>query len=64
MASTSAAGLSVIFFIMVGFYGYAFFFGGVLRDADGGWAINDKTGKIYSGGEVIGIMFCVLIGVF
>lgn len=49
---------------MIGFYGYAFFFGGVLRASEGTWAINDKTGKLYTGGEVIGILFCVLIGVF
>ena len=64
LAITNAIGLSAIFLIMLGFYGYSFFFGGVLKTAGGTWALNNFTGEPYSGGEIIGIMFSVLIGVF
>lgn len=28
------------------------------------WAINDYTGKKYNGGQIIGIMFMILFGIF
>jgi hypothetical protein len=54
-----AIGMSVLFLIIFGFYGYSFFWGGYLR-------YNDvKNGdKDYTGGAVLGIMFCVVFGAF
>jgi hypothetical protein len=49
---------------MFGFYGYAFYFGGMMRWASDEWFINDYTGKRYTGGEVIGIMFMILFAIF
>jgi len=49
---------------MFGFYGYAFFFGGLMRWTTDDWAINDYTGKKYNGGQIIGIMFMILFGIF
>jgi len=59
-----SAGLSSIFLIMFGFYAYAFFFGGLMRWSPDEWFINDYTDKRYTGGEIIGIMFMILFGIF
>ena len=52
-------GASLLFCIIFGFYGYAFFFGGYLR-------YNDiKNGdEEYTGGSVLAILFCVIFGAF
>ena len=57
-------GLSVVYLIMFGFYGYAFFFGGMLRWGNEPWMINDFTGEKYTGGEIMGILFSVMFGIF
>jgi len=49
---------------MFGFYAYAFFFGGLLRWSPDIWTINSYTGTRYTGGELIGIMFMVITGMF
>jgi len=56
--------LSIIYLIMFGFYAYAFYFGGMMRWNPDEWFINDYTGKRYTGGEVMGIMFMILFGIF
>lgn len=39
-------------------YAYAFYFGGVLR-----WnAVEAEPGVVYSGGRIIGVLFCVVFG--
>lgn len=52
-------GASLLFLIIFGFYGYAFYWGGYLR-------FNDiKNGeREYTGGAVLGILFCVIFGAF
>lgn len=57
-------GLSVVMLIMFGFYAYAFWFGGMLRWSPDPWTINDFTGEKYTGGEIIGIMFSIMFGIF
>lgn len=54
-----AIGASLLFTTIFGFYGYAFFWGGFLR-------YNDiKNGdREYTGGAVLGILFCVIFGAF
>jgi hypothetical protein len=48
-------GLFGSFFLL---YGYSFFFGGVLR-----WnKVEAGTGLIYTGGVIIGCLFCVVFG--
>jgi hypothetical protein len=43
------------FFIL---YAYSFFFGGVLR-----WnEVESAPGVLYSGGKIIGILFCIVFG--
>ena len=43
------------FFIL---YAYAFYFGGVLR-----WnKVESSPGVVYSGGKIIGVLFCVVFG--
>jgi len=64
LAVRSSIGFSCIYLIINSFYGYAFFFGGMLRWSPDENLINDYTGKKYTGGEVIGILFCVLFGMF
>ena len=43
--------------MIYGFYGYSLYFGGVLR-----WNEIKENDKIYSGGQVLGIMFCIMFG--
>jgi hypothetical protein len=57
-------GLAVVYLIMFGFYGYAFFFGGLLRWSPDEWMVNDFTGERYTGGEIMGIMFSIMFGIF
>ena len=39
-------------------YAYAFYFGGVLR-----WnAVEAEPGVVYSGGRIIGVLFCIVFG--
>mgnify|MGYP002631561046 FL=1 len=48
-------GMFLSFFIL---YAYAFYFGGVLR-----WnEVESEPGVVYSGGKIIGILFCVVFG--
>ena len=61
IAFASSAGQSILFLIIFGFYGYAFYWGGYLRYNK---VINDKTGEPYAGGSVMGIMFSVITGAF
>jgi hypothetical protein len=49
---------------MFGFYAYAFWFGGMLRWSPDAWTVNDFTGEKYTGGEIIGIMFSIMFGIF
>lgn len=64
LAVNTSLGLSLVYLIMFGFYAYAFYFGGMLRWSKEEWMINDLTGKRYTGGEIMGIMFSVLFGIF
>jgi hypothetical protein len=49
---------------MFGFYGYAFFFGGIFRTSEDEWFFKDFEKKErYTGGDVIGVMFMILIGI-
>jgi ATP-binding cassette subfamily B (MDR/TAP) protein 1 len=52
-------GTSLMFMLIFGFYGYSFYWGGYLR-------YNDiKNGDVeYTGGSVIGVLFCVIFGAF
>ena len=51
-------GIGMFIFYIYGFYGYSFYFGGMLR-----WEkVERGDGKLYSGGTVISIMFCIMIG--
>lgn len=59
-----AVGLSVVYLIIFGFYGYAFYFGGMFRTSNDPWFINDMTEKRYTGGEVLGILFMILQAMF
>jgi len=43
------------------FYAYAFFFGGYLRYTS---MEENNTDQEYSGGRIITIMFCIIIGCF
>jgi len=54
-----AVGNSLMFLMIFGFYGYSFFWGGYLR-------YNEiKNGdEEYTGGAVLGILFCVIFGAF
>jgi ATP-binding cassette subfamily B (MDR/TAP) protein 1 len=49
---------------MFGFYAYAFYFGGMFRYNTGEWWSNAYTGKKYTGGDVMAIMFMILFGIF
>lgn len=64
LAVSMSIGISMVYLIMFGFYGYAFYWGGLLRWSPDKWVLNDFTGERYSGGEVIGIMFCIMMGMF
>ena len=58
----TAVGLGLIQFLMYLFYGYTLYFGGKLRNDI---ALEpDTEGDEYSGGDIIAIMFCVIIGAF
>ena len=47
-----------MFFSFLILYAYAFYFGGVLR-----WnAVESSPGVVYSGGKLIGVLFCVVFG--
>jgi hypothetical protein len=52
-------GTALMFMLIYAFYAYSFFWGGFLR-------YNDiKNGdENYTGGHVIGILFCVIFGAF
>jgi hypothetical protein len=63
-AASQSAGLSVVYLIMFGFYGYAFYFGAMFRYKDDEWFMNDTTGKKYTGGDVLAIMFMIMFGIF
>ena len=48
-------GMFLSFFVL---YAYAFYFGGVLR-----WNnVESSPGVVYTGGRIIGVMFCVVFG--
>jgi ATP-binding cassette subfamily B (MDR/TAP) protein 1 len=48
-------GMFLSFFIL---YAYAFYFGGVLR-----WNnVESSPGVVYSGGKIVGVLFCVVFG--
>ena len=64
LAFKTSMGLSVVYLIMFGFYAYAFWFGGLLRWTPEAWAINDFTDERYTGGEIMGIMFSIMFGIF
>jgi len=64
MAVSSSCGLSVVYLIIFGFYAYAFFMGGMLRWSPDRFWINDYSGDRYTGGQVIGIIFMVMFGIF
>jgi ATP-binding cassette subfamily B (MDR/TAP) protein 1 len=54
-----AIGSAILFFLILGFYGFAFYFGGYLRAND------VKNGDTeYNGGSIIAIMFSVVFGAF
>lgn len=58
-AFKKALGNSILFFIIFCFYAYTFFWGGYLRYEK---VLNGD--KLYTGGVVIAIMFCVVFGAF
>ena len=47
--------------VIFSFYAYCFYWSGYLRYHK---VINSKTGKLYSGGDTIGILFSVVTAVF
>jgi len=51
----------VFFVFMFGFYAYSLFFGGYLR-----WTETDNPtmGHVYTGGEILSVMFSVMFGAF
>jgi hypothetical protein len=59
LALTSSLGQSVIFGVILSVYAYCFFWGSYLK-------YNEvKNGdELYTGGQIIGIMFCVITGAF
>lgn len=60
----TSAGLSMVYLIIFGFYAYSFFFGGMFRWNEDEWfSENAFTGKRYTGGDVMGIMFMLIMGV-
>lgn len=58
-----SAGLSIVYLIIFGFYAYAFYFGGMFRWSTDEWFFNETTGKKYAGGEIVGIMFMIMISI-
>jgi ABC-type multidrug transport system fused ATPase/permease subunit len=61
---TTSAGLSIVYVIIFGFYAYAFYFGAMMRWSPDKWFINDYTNERYTGGEIMGIIFMILFGIF
>ena len=61
LTASGAIGMCFFFIFMFGFYGYSLFFGGFLR-----WnqVMNETTGSVYTGGQVLTIMFSVMFGAF
>ena len=57
----AAVGQALLYLTIMAFYGYCFFWGGYLKY---NFVKNDLTGKIYTGGETMGIMFSVVTGAF
>lgn len=56
----TALGNAVLFGIIFGFYAYSFFWGGYLRYEN----VINRDNKTYSGGAIIGCMFCVVFSSF
>lgn len=54
-----ALGYASLFGMFFGFYAYAFYFGGMLRWEE---VREGPDNKLYTGGRVIGIMFCIVFG--
>lgn len=59
IAMKKGVGNAMLFMLIYAFYAYAFFWGGYLR-----YNLVMNGDKLYTGGAVIGILFCVLFGAF
>lgn len=46
-----------LFALIFGFYAYSLYFGGLLK-----WNEVKEGDELYSGGKVVGIMFCIVFG--
>ena len=56
----SSFAASIIFLLIMGFYAYGLFFGGVLR-----WeGIANRNDEVYSSGAIIAVMFSTIFGAF
>lgn len=54
-----AFGVGLLYLLMFSFYAYSFYWGGYLRAE----SIEDESKEAkYSGGSIISIMFCIMIG--
>ena len=59
LAVSSSLGLSVIFGVIISVYAYNFYWGAYLK-----WEEVKNGDKEYTGGQILGIMICVITGAF